>query len=75
MFVMAAGHSGHGGAVAIFVVGWADFSILPRKGEVAPKATEGADTEQMFRFPPPPTGKGQPPPPCGGGSKSTTTLA
>ncbi len=31
--------------------------ILPRQGEVAPKATEGEDTERRCRFPPPPTGK------------------
>jgi hypothetical protein len=27
--------------------------ILPRQGEVAPKATEGEDTHQPFPFPPP----------------------
>ncbi len=28
------------------------YSILPRKGEVAPKVTEGEDTEQTCRMPP-----------------------
>ena len=41
--------------------------ILPRQGEVVPKATQGGDTEPAFRMPPPPSGKGQTPPPCGGG--------
>ena len=42
------------------------FSILPRQGEVAPRATEGEDTKQRFRMPPPPSGKSQKPPPCWG---------
>ena len=45
--------------------------ILPRQGEVAPKVTEGEDTERWFPLPPPPSGKSQPPPPGGGGSKVT----
>ncbi len=36
--------------------------ILPRKGEVAPKATEGEDTRQALLLPPPPSGKCLPPP-------------
>ncbi|TCP92557.1 hypothetical protein C8J42_102327 [Sphingomonas sp. PP-CE-1A-559] len=41
--------------------------ILPRKGEVAPKATEGEDARQALLLPPPPSGKCLPPPPGGGG--------
>ena len=29
-----------------------NFAILPRKGEVAPKVTEGEDTEQRLSCPP-----------------------
>ncbi len=47
-------------------------ATLPRKGEVAPKATEGEDTEQAFRLPPPPSGERQPPPPGGGGLQVPT---
>ncbi len=32
------------------------LAILPRQGEVAPKATEGADTKQQLLLPPPPSG-------------------
>ncbi|TCM08423.1 hypothetical protein C8J41_102392 [Sphingomonas sp. PP-CC-3G-468] len=32
------------------------LTILPRKGEVSPKVTEGEGTEQTCRFPPPPSG-------------------
>ena len=31
------------------------MQILPRQGEVAPKATEGADTEPALSLPPPPS--------------------
>ena len=45
------------------------LSILPRQGEVAPKATEGEDTEQRFFLTSPSVSpNGLPPPPSGGGS-------
>ena len=44
-----------------------ELAILARKGEVAPKVTEGEDTEQRLPCPPPPSGKCQPPSPGGGG--------
>ena len=33
-----------------------NIAILPRQGEVAPKATEGEDTHWRLPFPPPPSG-------------------
>ena len=42
-------------------------TILPRQGEVAPKATEGAETEQQFPLPSPSVMLRLPPPPAGGG--------
>ena len=39
--------------------------ILPRRGEVSPKVTEGEDTEHRLHLPPPPSGKCLPPPLAG----------